>query len=104
MPRAEPDGYEPERWADKRLTQSARMARSLAEMQNEYMAIEDMIKELDGFESAIIKRHFFMNETYNEIAESTKKNKIPYAKAQIVRICYKAIRKMTQKMITNDNK
>jgi DNA-directed RNA polymerase specialized sigma24 family protein len=69
MPKAQSDGYEPERWADKRMTQSERMARSLEDMQRAYLDIEDLMNGLDGDQRAVIIRKYMLNETWDKIAD-----------------------------------
>ena len=70
MPRSpRSDAYEPERWADRRLSQQEKMEKSLELMREEYLKIESMIDSLDGYEKVVIIKRYIKNKSFEDIAD-----------------------------------
>lgn len=69
MPRGGNDGYEPERWAIKRIDQQERMMASLEKMREEYENVEKMIDQLDGNYNTVLVRKYLLGETWETIAD-----------------------------------
>ena len=89
VPPAKSDTYEPERWAQRRWDQSARMQESLNRMQDALEDVERMIDSLDGYEKSIVVRRYLLGETMPDIARY-----IRFSERQCARLHDKAIVKL----------
>jgi DNA-directed RNA polymerase specialized sigma24 family protein len=68
MPKTHSDTYEPERWADKRWSQSERMKRSLDDMREELEEVVAIINLVDGNYNSVLIRRYMLNESWEAIA------------------------------------
>ena len=67
MPPAKSDTYEPERWAQRRWDQSARMQDSLDAMRDAITDIERLVDLLEGDQRTILIRRYMLNESWEAI-------------------------------------
>ena len=89
MPPAKSDTYEPERWAQRRWDQSARMQESLDGMRDAIEDIEKLVDLLEGDQKTVLVRRYLLNQSYEQIAV-----KMNYCERQIYRMHDKAIGKL----------
>jgi DNA-directed RNA polymerase specialized sigma24 family protein len=68
MPKGESDGCETERWAEARWNQAKRMERSLADMQLEYIQVEQLINTVTGDFHTVLIRRYTLNESWETIS------------------------------------
>jgi hypothetical protein len=69
MPRTETDTYEPERWAQKRISQREMMERSLDAMREAYEESRRMIDLVSGNYNTVLMRRYMLNESWEIIAD-----------------------------------
>jgi DNA-directed RNA polymerase specialized sigma24 family protein len=69
MPKAPSELYEPERWASRRISQSERMQQSLDRMHEALLEVEQLTDLVDGNYRTVLVRRYYLNESYETIAE-----------------------------------